>query len=228
MRRLALATVAALALLAACRKESKVTAPKVVTTADSADQVMFKLRTILTDRGVQRAELLADTGYFFDENTRAELRVVSTTFFNGQGARDGVLTAKRGTYNTRAAVMEARDNVVIVGVDGKRLTSPMVRFEQFRNIIVSDRPFVLVEGERRLEGIGFESDPQMLNVKVRQLSRGTGASIVLPSSKAGSPEFRSDAPPPPSAGTTPPAAGTPVKPVAPPSAGLPSAKVTKP
>ncbi len=193
MRRALLPALFVVAVLAGCRSQQKsAIAKKAPSTADSADQMMWGMRLILTDRGVQRAELQADTGYFFDENTRAELRIVKTTFFNNQGARDGVLTSKRGTYNTRASVMEARDNVVIVGVDGKRLTSPMVRFEQFRNLIVSDSPFVLVEGERRLEGIGFESDPQMLNVKVRQLSRGAGASILLPSSKGSAPVFRTD------------------------------------
>ena len=187
----------ALTALAACRKSPEATVARVATTADSADQVMFKMRTILTDRGVQRAELQADTGYFFDENTRAELRVVTTTFFNKDGARDGVLTARRGTYNMRANVMEARQNVVIVGSDGRKLTSPMVRFEQFRNLIVSDSPFVLLEGERRLEGVGFESDPQMLSVKVRKLSRGVGASIVLPRSGSSEPGFRGDPPAPP-------------------------------
>jgi hypothetical protein len=147
---------------------------------------------------VQRAELTADTSYVFDENTRYELRVVSTIFFNRQGEKDGTLTSKRGTYNLRANVMEARDNVVIISTDGKRLSSPMVRFEQFRNMIVSDSPFVLIDGERRLEGIGFESDPQMLNVKVRQLSRATGASIVLPATKGAAPIFGTDAPTPPS------------------------------
>jgi len=203
------------AAVAGCRRDQKAAVARVATTADSADQVMYKMGIILTDRGVQRADLSADTAYFFDENTRIELRVVSTTFFNKDGARSGVLTSRRGTYNTRANVMEARQNVVIVGVDGKRLMSPMVRFEQFRNQIVSDSPFVLIEGERRLEGIGFESDPQMLSVKVRKLSRGTGASIVLPTGSGSTPMFRSDAPitappvVPPSAGVTPP---PPVKP----------------
>jgi LPS export ABC transporter protein LptC len=201
MRRFVLVLLASAAVLAACKDTARSTAPKVATTADSADQVFYKLRTLLTDRGVMRAELLADTGYAFDENTRYELRVVSTTFFSNDGSKNGTLTARRGTYNTRANVMEARQNVIITGVDGKRLTSPMVRFEQFRNLIVSDSPFVLLEGERRLEGIGFESDPQMLNVKVRQLSRATGASIILPSTKGSAPEFRNDPPPP--AGVTP-------------------------
>lgn len=204
MRRIVLIALAGVATVAGCRKSDKAVVARTATTADSADQIFYKLRTLLTDRGVMRAELLADTGYSFDENTRYELRVVSTTFFNKEGAKDGTLTAKRGTYNIRANVMEARQNVVITGVDGKRLSSPMVRFEQFRNMIVSDSPFVLVEGERQLEGIGFESDPQMLNVKVRQLSRATGASIVLPSTKGAAPEFRNEPSPAAPAPTRPP------------------------
>ena len=197
MRRSLFASLAVLSVLAACKETSTATVSKVATTADSADQVMFKMRTILTDRGVQRAELQADTGYFFDENTRAELRIVTTTFFNKDGASDGVLTARRGTYNMRANVMEARENVVIIGADGRKLTSPMVRFEQFRNLIVSDSPFVLLEGERRLEGVGFESDPQMLSVKIKKLSRGTGASIMLPTGGSGDAGGRGDTPAPP-------------------------------
>jgi LPS export ABC transporter protein LptC len=223
MRHLVLTSLTCAALLAGCKRDATTTVAKVKTTADSADQIMFKMTTILTDRGVQRAELLADTGFFFDENTRAELRGVKTTFFDKDGNRNGVLTSKRGTYNTRANFMEARQNVVIVTTDGRRLTSPMVRFEQYRNMIVSDSPFVLVEGERRLEGVGFESDPQMLSVKVRQLSRGTGASIILPSAKGSAPVFNTPAPIVPAVPTTPPSAGT-----VPPAAAAPTNIPVKP
>lgn len=213
MRHVFVLGLLAAAAATACRKEPATTVQKVATTADSADQVIFGMGLVLTDRGVQRAELKADTAYLFDESTRAELRVVNTTFFNKEGARDGTLTARRGTYNMRANVMEARQNVVILGVDGKRLTSPMVRFEQFRNVIVSDSPFVLVEGDKRLEGVGFESDPQMLNVKIRKLSRGVGASIMLPASRTRTPAARPDsaAVAPPAAPVTVPA-GTRIKP----------------
>lgn len=180
------------ATLAGCKQDKGPAVRRVATTADSADQILYKMGVILTDRGVQRAELKADTGYAFEDNTRYELRLLTTTFFGKEGARNGVLTAKRGTYNLRANVMEARQDVVVLGVDGKKLTSPMVRFEQFRNMIVSDSAFVLTEGERRLEGIGFESDPQMMSVKVRQLKRGTGARIILPSGPGRAPVFLSD------------------------------------
>jgi LPS export ABC transporter protein LptC len=201
----------ALSLTAACGRDQTGPAPKAVSMADSADQVMYGLRTVLTDRGVQRAELTADTAYFYDESTRADLRKVTTIFFTKEGARNGILTSKRGLWNSRANVMEARDNVVIVGVDGRKLSSPMVRFEQYRNLILSDSAFVLEEGDRRTEGVGFESDPQMLNVKIRQLRRATGASIVLPSSRSEPAVIKSGeaitAPPVP-----PPAAPVPVKP----------------
>jgi len=192
MRRAVVAALLGLSILAACRREAGPAVRRVATSADSSDQIMFGLTTILTDRGVQRAELLADTAYWFDDNTRADMLGVRTTFFDKDGTRNGVLTSRRGSFNMRANVMEARQNVVITGVDGKKLTSPMVRFEQFRNMIVSDSPFVLVEGETRVEGIGFESDPQMLNVKIRQLSRSTGARIVLPSGPGRAPVFDSD------------------------------------
>jgi LPS export ABC transporter protein LptC len=202
----------------ACTKKKASPTKSTASMADSADQVIFKLNTIMTDRGVQRAELLADSAFFFDDNTRAELRGVTTTFFTKEGARNGVLTSRRGTYNMRANVMEARDNVLIVGVDGRRLTSPMVRFEQYRNLILSDSAFVFVDGVQRLEGVGFESDPQMLSIKIRQLSRGRGGSIVLPTNRSSETVIRSG-----EAITAPPSAGTPPT-AAPPATTVPPAK----
>ena len=73
--------------------------------ADTADQTMFKVRTLLTDQGLMRAELLADTAFAFEEGTRFEMRGVHTTFFTKNGAKDAVLTSKQGTYNTRLGNM---------------------------------------------------------------------------------------------------------------------------
>jgi LPS export ABC transporter protein LptC len=143
--------------------------------ADSADQMMFGINTLLTDRGVLNAELESDTAFFFDENTRIELRVVKLTFHTRTGERNSVLTGKEGTYNTRQSRMEARGNVVVVTEDGRRLTTEQLRYDQIRNEISSDSAFVLTEPGRRLEGIGFTSDPNMNNVRVNRLIEGQGA-----------------------------------------------------
>lgn len=143
--------------------------------ADSADQMMFGITTLLTDRGVLNAELESDTAFFFDENTRIELRVVKLTFHTRTGERNSVLTGREGTYNTRQSRMEARGNVIVVTEDGRRLTTEQLRYDQIRNEISSDSAFVLTEPGRRLEGIGFTSDPNMNSVRVHRLIEGQGA-----------------------------------------------------
>jgi LPS export ABC transporter protein LptC len=136
---------------------------------------MFGIETLLTDRGVLNARLEADTAFFFDENTRIELRGVHLTFYTRTGERNSVLTSREGTYNLRQSKMEARGNVVVVSEDGRRLTSEQLRYDQTRDEISSDSAFVLTEPDRRVEGIGFTSDPNMDNVRVHRLLEGSGA-----------------------------------------------------
>ncbi|HUF30978.1 MAG TPA: LPS export ABC transporter periplasmic protein LptC [Gemmatimonadaceae bacterium] len=146
---------------------------------DSADQVMFGIHTILTDRGVRQAVLRADTGLFFDEGTRIELRGVHLTFFTPEGVENSVLTAREGTFNTRQNRTEARGNVVVISEQqNRRLTTEQLRYDQNTNIISSDSAFVLTEPANRLAGVGFTSDPEMRNVRVAQVRGGSGEIII--------------------------------------------------
>ena len=148
--------------------------------ADSADQVMYGARFNLTDQGLSRAELLADTAYFFDDNTRVELTEVETTFYTATGARDAHLTSNRGTYNSRNGTMVARGKVVVITEEGRQLTTPELKYDQQMNEISSDSSFVLTEPGRRLEGVGFRSDPNMQNVQILRTKSGTTGAVTLP------------------------------------------------
>lgn len=156
-----LAGLAAVCALAACRGGQGPPVTVVPTESDSADQVMFGVRTLLTDRGVQQGELFADTAYVYDDNSRFEFRKVRTTFNTPTGAPNGTLTAKRGRYDLRQRVLEGFGDVVVVSSDGKRLLSPHLRFDQSRNLVRSDSAFTLLDGSRRTTGFGFESDPNV-------------------------------------------------------------------
>lgn len=147
---------------------------------DSADQVMFGARFNLTDNGLSRAELLSDTAFFFDDNTRVELRTVETTFYTASGARDAYLTSKRGTYNSRLGSMIARGDVVVITEEGRRLTTPYLKYDQQINEISSDSAFVLTEPGRRLAGTGFRSDPNMQNVQILKTKSGSTGAVTLP------------------------------------------------
>lgn len=165
--------------LAACRSDK--VAPKVGSTlADSADQVMYGTRFNMTAGGVLRAALVADTAYFFDDNTRIELEHPTTTFYTTNGTRNGVLTAKHGEYHTQSGQMVARGNVVVNSEDGRHLRSEELKYDQNRNEISSDSAFVLIEPDRRLEGIGFRSDPNLQNVRVLNVQSGTTGTLTIP------------------------------------------------
>ncbi|HJQ12769.1 MAG TPA: LPS export ABC transporter periplasmic protein LptC [Gemmatimonadaceae bacterium] len=193
-------------LLAACSEKKQ---PPVAThspLADSADQVMYGSRFVLADQGVSRAQMHSDTAYFFDDNTRMEFENPVVTFFTATGAKDAVLTARHGTYNSRTSNMIARKNVVVVSEDGRRLTSSELIYNQGRNEISSDSAFVLTEPGRELRGIGFRSDPNMNNIKVLKAASGFAGNTTLgnpsppPASTASSTRAGPPAAPPPRQG----------------------------
>ena len=167
--------------------------------ADSADQIMYGARFKLTDQGLARAQLEADTAYFFDDNTRQELENVHTTFYTVTGAKDAVLTSRHGTINNRTNNMIARGNVVVVSEDGRRLTTPELIYNQQKNQISSDSAFVMTEPNRRLEGVGFRSDPNMKNIQIlsgaKGIARGVSTAPVAPAPTT-TPAASSTAPPP--------------------------------
>ncbi len=184
MRRLALfsALFATLVLSAACDDKRE---PPVLTRsamADSADQMMFGASFNMTDRGVIRAELQADTAYFFDDNTRIELDDVNTTFYTVSGVKDAVLTSRHGRYSTRLGNMTAFGDVVVVTETGRRIVTPELHYNQGANQFSSDSHFVMTEPGRRLEGIGFRSDPGLNNVQVLRAASGSMAGQGQPGS----------------------------------------------
>ena len=112
---------------------------------------MFDVRALLTDHGVQRGEMFADTAYVFDDQTRFELRKVRATFNTSTGTKDGVMSGDRGRYSTRDQMLEGFGNVVIVTNEGRRLTSPHIKYMQAANEVSSDTTFTLVEPGRDVE-----------------------------------------------------------------------------
>ena len=177
-----LVAMLAVAVLSAVGCSREGTAPPVKSgesLADSAEQVMIDVRSLLTDKGVQRGEMFADSAYIFDDNTRFELRKVRTTFNKSTGVKDGTMSANRGRYNLREQVLEGFGNVIITTTEGKRLTSPHVRYSQGSNMVSSDSAFTLVEEGKTISGIGFTSDPQLNQFRILKGARGRG-SFTLP------------------------------------------------
>jgi LPS export ABC transporter protein LptC len=149
--------------------------------ADSADQILFGVDLFVTDGGVRRANVHADTAYTYEESTRWEMKQVKATFYKATGEQDGVLTSLQATYNTRLSNMEARGNVVVTASDGRKLESPHLRYDPARNEITSDSAFTSRDAQgRTLSGVGFVSDPNLRTVRVLRGARSTGTAVTIP------------------------------------------------
>jgi LPS export ABC transporter protein LptC len=184
---------------------------------------MYNASFLLTDKGLSRAQMQGDTLYFFEDNTRIESDNPRITFYTATGAKDAVLTARHGTSNTRTNNMIARGNVVVVSEDGRRLTTEELLYNQGRNQISSDSAFVLTEPDRRLEGIGFRSDPDMKNIQILKGASGFARGVSTQGPAGANPPA---ATPPPPKGSSP--AATPPAGAPPPTRVVPSSSSTAP
>ena len=135
------------------------TAPTVPT--DSAGQVMFGMRSVLTDRGVTQGILSADTALVYAEGARHDLRHLNLSFTDTVGVSVAVLTAQRGSYDALRGIVEARGLVVIIGKDGRRLETEQLTYDLARNLIHTDAPYTLTEAgaKRPVVANGFEFTP---------------------------------------------------------------------
>lgn len=180
---LALALTAAIGVTACSEKKAasaNASAKVKKSMADSADQVIFGQRTLITDRGINRAQIESDTAYFFDENTRIDMRIVRGLFFNSIGAKDAVMTSRTALYSTRTQLLEASGDVVISTIDSRTIKTPFLRYDQRVNQISSDSAFILTEPGRELRGIGFVSDPDMNNITVKHAQKAKAGTFTLP------------------------------------------------
>ena len=181
--RLLLALCVAVLVGAACSGNPKTEIPAgEASILDSADQVAFGSRTMITDAGLMRAEIFADTTLFLEQNARIAMRVVQGDFYSAQGAKDATMVADRADYDSRNGLMLAYGHVIVTSVDGRVLKSPMLRFDSQQNQITSDSSFVLTEPDgKEMRGVGFRADPNLNVVTVLRLDRGRGGSLKLSS-----------------------------------------------
>jgi LPS export ABC transporter protein LptC len=151
-----------------------------VAASDSADQVLEGFSHYVTNAGVRRSRVEADTAYFYESTQVTELRKVKVTFYDIKGAESSTLTSKTGTYRWQDGAMEANGHVVVVSPDGRRLVTERLRYDNAANTISTDQPFTFDDTSQHLKGNSFRSDPDFRNVVTDQPSGVAGKGMLLP------------------------------------------------
>jgi LPS export ABC transporter protein LptC len=146
--------------------------PTTIVDADSADQIVFGLDHIITTSGVLRVRVEADTAYFYASTQRFELRQMKVIFYTTVGIESSTLTALEGTYYSNNGNMEARHDVVGLTPDGRRLTTTRLTYNRLSDQLRSTDPFVFDSPDEHLEGDGFTSDPDFMDVRATSIRGG--------------------------------------------------------
>lgn len=168
-----------LALLAAgCGSESEppLVAEDILQLNEEAKQVIFGLEHYVSDAGIRKAFIVADTAFNLEERSIIELRTMEVTFFDRDGNVTSILTADEGTYHYDSGNMTARENVVVVNPDeGRRLETSVLNYNRSQNRIWSDEATRMFEPDGTVvEGTAFESDSSMDDIDL------TSARLIRP------------------------------------------------
>lgn len=155
----------ALSVMLACRDEG-VRPPSSDQAADTANQILFDLQHYVTELGVRRSLVEADTAYMYDPSQTAELKVLKVTFYDTNGSETSELTSNEGTYHWQNGGMTARGNVVGTAPDGRTLRTSVLVYEPISKKISSNQHFTFDRGSDHLEGEGFTSDTDFKNIVV--------------------------------------------------------------
>jgi LPS export ABC transporter protein LptC len=139
-----------------------------VQSADTADQILYGMEHYITNEGVRRSLVEADTAYVYETSQLADLRRLKVTFFDKGGVQTSIVTADSGTYLMRGGGMKARGHVVAITPDGGRLTSEHLDYDEKTNSISSDMAFVFDRTGQHIEGNAFTSDPDFRNIVTKQ------------------------------------------------------------
>jgi LPS export ABC transporter protein LptC len=175
----ALALLLLATALPAC-EETGARPTTMVQAPDSADQVLEGFSHYVTNDGIRRSRVQADTAYFYEGTQITNLVNIKVVFYDLKGAESSTLTARTGVYRWQDGSMEANGNVVVVSPDGRRLATERLRYDNASNQISTDRRFTFDRGDEHLEGNSFRSDPDFRNV-VTDRPRGTaGDGMLLP------------------------------------------------
>jgi LPS export ABC transporter protein LptC len=148
-----------------CTKEKVEPTVNVQLTAEQIpDQESWNSTIFFTDSGRTRAILIAGHLRVYSKNKETLLDSnIRVDFYNNEEIHTTKLTANKGRVDEKTNNLYAIDSVVAVNDSGIVITSDEMIWRNKDRKIVSDKYVTIVSPSERIEGYGFESDQNLRN-----------------------------------------------------------------
>jgi LPS export ABC transporter protein LptC len=148
-----------------CTKEKVEPTVNVQLTAEEIpDQESWNSTIFFTDSGRTKAILIAGHLRVFSKNKETLLDSnIRVEFYNDEEIHTTTLTSKRGRVDEKTNNLYAIDSVVAVNDSGIVITSDEMMWRNKDRKIVSEKYVTIVSPKEKIEGYGFESDQNLRN-----------------------------------------------------------------
>jgi len=148
-----------------CTKEKvEPTVTVQLTVEEIPDQESWNSTIFFTDSGKTRAILNAGHIKVFSKIKETLLDSnIRVDFYNNEEIHTTTLTSKRGKVDEKTNNLYAIDSVVAVNDSGIVITSDEMMWRNRDRKIVSDKYVTIVSPNEKIEGYGFESDQNLSN-----------------------------------------------------------------
>lgn len=167
MKYLFLTLILLFTLLSACKEEKL--KPKIdisIASEELPDQESKNAKITFTEEGKLRAILYSDNIKVIGDKDEKLLTNMKIEFFDEAENRSSVLTSLNGKIDDKTQDMYAIDSVVAVSDSGVTLTTDELIWKNKTKKITSDKFVRIVSDEEIIEGYGFESDQNLTNYTI--------------------------------------------------------------
>lgn len=142
------------------------------------DHVIEGFVLVETVSGERRWVLAAERAISYEEKDEIYTFDITVDFYDEEGAHYSQLTAERGTYDSVTSDMEAIGDVVVTSDEGAVLETDRLRWNNREEAITSDGPVRITKEDVVLTGRGFESDPSLEHITIKEEFRAVSRTLL--------------------------------------------------
>ncbi|MCB9247970.1 MAG: LPS export ABC transporter periplasmic protein LptC [Ignavibacteriales bacterium] len=137
-----------------------------INSEDIPDQESRNATITFTEEGKLKAILYAEVIRVLGDKNQKDLENVKIDFYNEQELQTSSLTSRKGRIDDNTQDMFAIDSVIAVSDSGVTLTTDELIWKNKTRKIITDKFVRIVSDKEIIEGYGFESDQNLQNYTI--------------------------------------------------------------
>ena len=141
-----------------------------------------------SDSGKTNAVLFANHLMMYDKPQETLLDTITVNFYDSFGKVSTILTSEKGKVDDATKDLYAIDSVVAVSDSGVTLKTQELMWRNRDRKIISDKFVTIISSKEKIQGYGFESDQNLRNYTIYNITYVTRMDSSNNSKSKNSPE----------------------------------------